>query len=56
MLSPTKIKCPRCNNHMLKKILVATHGRCNSCGYTIAGAITNFVSKPASSLTGTFSV
>lgn len=56
MLSTSKIKCPRCKQHLLKKILLATHGKCNNCGYTIAGAITNFVSKPASSFSNTFSV
>lgn len=46
MLSPSKIKCPKCSKQVLKKVMLATSGKCNNCGYKIAGAITNFVSRP----------
>lgn len=46
MFSTSKIKCPRCSKQILKRVMLVTHGKCNNCGYVIAGAITSFVSKP----------
>lgn len=56
MLSTSKIKCPRCNKHILKRVMLATHGKCNNCGYKIAGAITSFVSMPKSAIDASLSV
>lgn len=42
MLSSAKLKCPKCNRHVLKQIILMTHGKCNNCGYKIAGALTTF--------------
>lgn len=50
MLSTSKIKCPNCGRHIMKKIIAATEGRCNNCGYLIASSIMNFVAKPKSTL------
>lgn len=50
MSDASKVKCPGCNKFVLKKIIFATHGKCNNCGYTIAGSITSFLSKPKSVL------
>ena len=50
MLSTSKLKCPRCNKHILKRVMLMTKGKCNNCGYKIAGAITSFVSRPKSAL------
>ncbi len=52
MLPTSKIKCPRCNKNILKKVMLATQGKCNNCGYKIAGAITSFVTRPKSALDG----
>ena len=46
MSDASKIKCPRCSRFVLKKVILATHGKCNNCGYMIAGAITDFAAKP----------
>lgn len=56
MFSPTKVKCPRCNRQILKKVILATRGKCNNCGYTIASAITSFVPKPSPSFETTGSL
>lgn len=45
MISTTKLKCPHCNRQVLKRVILATKGKCNNCGYLMTGAITNFV-KP----------
>lgn len=50
MLSAAKLKCPRCNRQILKRVILITKGKCNNCGYKIAGAITSFVSTPKSVL------
>jgi hypothetical protein len=45
MLSAEKIKCPSCGKHVMKKVLLVTEGKCNNCGYHIAGSISSFVKK-----------
>ena len=55
MLSASKVKCPRCNKHILKRVMLMTQGKCNNCGYKIAGAITSFVSMPKSAIDATLS-
>ena len=42
MLSPTKLKCPKCSRHVLKQVVLMTNGKCNNCGYKITGALTSF--------------
>ena len=58
MVSTSKLKCPRCGRQVLKKVMLVTSGKCNNCGYKIAGAITNFISmpKPTSEFYRKFSV
>ncbi len=43
-LSNSKIKCPRCGTKILKIVVKVTQGKCNNCGYMIAGSLSNFSS------------
>jgi len=36
------IKCPKCEKQVKKKILKLTNGRCNNCGYMLAGSLSKF--------------
>jgi uncharacterized Zn finger protein len=45
VLSTEKLKCPRCGRLVLKKIVKATNGKCNNCGYFLASSITDFVAQ-----------
>jgi ssDNA-binding Zn-finger/Zn-ribbon topoisomerase 1 len=36
------IKCPKCEKQVKKKILKLTNGRCNNCGYMLAGSLSRF--------------
>lgn len=43
-MSVTKVKCPKCNRQILKRVLKITHGKCNNCGFLLANSLTKFVS------------
>ncbi|MFZ8830512.1 MAG: hypothetical protein ACO2OO_03640 [Candidatus Aenigmatarchaeota archaeon] len=38
----TKIKCPRCERLITKKVVLVNEGRCVYCGYLIAKPIISF--------------
>jgi len=40
----TKVKCPKCGNQVLKRILKTTHGKCNKCGFLLSGSLARFSS------------
>lgn len=46
MISSSKLKCPKCSRQVLKRTIIVTKGKCNNCGYKIAGNITNFAPTP----------
>lgn len=50
MFSADKVKCPKCQRHVMKKIMAATNGKCNNCGYTIANSMAAFVPKPRTTM------
>jgi ribosomal protein L37AE/L43A len=50
MFSASKVRCPKCERQVPKRIMLINHGRCNNCGYKIAGALTTFAPLPKSSL------
>jgi acetyl-CoA carboxylase beta subunit len=37
-----KIKCPKCEKLIQKKVVLANEGRCVYCGYLIATPLLNF--------------
>jgi len=37
-----KIKCPRCEKLIQKRVIFANDGRCVNCGYLIAKPLLNF--------------
>ncbi len=41
--TPTKIKCPKCERLIPKRIIKANGGRCNYCGYFIASNLELFL-------------
>ena len=50
MFSADKLKCPKCQRQVLKKVIAVTKGKCNNCGYKLAGTIMGFVPKPKSTM------
>jgi len=46
MSSASKIKCPKCSKQVPKRTIMVTGGKCNNCGYRIAGIITRFAPTP----------
>lgn len=46
MSSSSNIKCPKCNRQVPKRTIMVTEGKCNNCGYRIAGTITRFAPTP----------
>ncbi len=42
LLSPSKIKCPKCGYIFEKKVMLYNDGKCQKCGYKIATSINSF--------------
>jgi hypothetical protein len=38
----TKVKCPRCEELIQKKVILANEGKCVNCGYLIAVPLLSF--------------
>ena len=50
MFPPIKLKCPKCQQQILKKAIKASSGKCNNCGYMMVGTIMSFVPKPKTTM------